>query len=123
MKKTLLALVILTAALGIAYQPQVGALQSPTAYTIEMDLQPVEALDGVYDCRVTVNSGDAVLAAPRLQIETGSEGKTRSSNPKTGEVVDLTVVSDSKDGAVTYTVEIRSAGGLLVTRHQARIRL
>ena len=123
MKKTLLALVVLAVGIGFIYQPHVGASQPAVAYGIELDVQPVETLDDVYQCQVTVKQGDEVVAAPRVQFEAGGEGQTRSSNPKTGEVVDFMVVSDPKTGSVTYTVEIRGGGGLLVARHHARVLL
>jgi hypothetical protein len=121
MKRKFSVLAACLIALGAFYLPEIGAQQPPKAYSIEMDLQRSKTQD-VYDCRITVNHGGDVLAAPRVQVAVGSEGQIRSSNPKTGEVVDVTVVSDSESGALTYTVEIRSAGGLLMTRHKARVQ-
>jgi hypothetical protein len=120
-KKALLLGFCIVAALCCLLLPQATA-QQPTsaAYDLEIDVKP-QTEGGAYSCRLTVKQAGEILAAPRVRVEAGSEGQARSTNPSTGEVVDLTVVPGAD--ALTYTVEIRSAGGLLLTRHKARVQI
>lgn len=119
-KKLFLLLLAVSAVLLATILPPVIASPAPAAgYELEMSLEARG--DGIYDCRVSVAKNGEVLAAPRVQVAAGSEGRARSSSPRTGDVVDLVVDTDAQ--TLAYTVEIRNAQGDALARHTARVQM
>lgn len=124
MKKALIALVLVLVA-GVA-----GSLVASTAepardgaFGFEVDLAPLADTPNGYRCQATFRdlATNDVLAAPQLVFLKGSDARTQTEIPGTGQVAALTVqVSDG--GVLTYELEVR-AGARVVGRHKATVTL
>jgi len=124
MKRVLIVLILVLAA-GAA-----GSLVASTAKPaadgavgFEVDLAPLADTPNGYRCQATFRdlATNDVLAAPQLVFLKGSDARTQTEVPGTGQIAALTVkVSD--DGILTYELEIR-AGARVIGRHKATVAL
>lgn len=103
--------------------PALGA--SPDSpYSLEIAVEPYKNLEGGYQCKVVIREGatDEILAAPTLQFLRGDLATTETTL-ETGERVTLEVTVEKGEPKLSYRMEVRSPSQLLLSRHQATIRL
>lgn len=98
-----------------------AAMNTSSSYGLAVDVTPMDGVEG-YRCKATVRNLDAdtVLAAPALALPEGEEAST-STTMDTGDLIKFQVSHSA--GKISYHLEMRSAGGLLIAEHRATVSL